>query len=99
MAKHRKGPEGKRYCFDYVTKDGDYWESPSFDLFTVSKNFSKEYSDYTAWRHYRSVNKLKDPFPFKTPDDRIVSEPSAGEKLCCLWIIGPPSSGKTLWAN
>lgn len=33
VAKHRKGQDGKKYCYEYVTKDGDYWENTEFDFF------------------------------------------------------------------
>lgn len=50
VSKHRRGDQGKRHCYEYVIKDGDYWESTPFDLFTTSKNFIKEYADFTAWK-------------------------------------------------
>lgn len=53
VSKHRKGLAGARYCYEYATKDGDYWESDGFDLFCVSRNFVKESNDYDAWRYYR----------------------------------------------
>ena len=99
VSKHRRGSDGRRYCYDYVTKDNDYWESNDFDLFCVSKNFLKEFTDYNSWRHYRTVRSLKSPYPFTRPDNIIVNEPNRDEKQCCLWIKGAPSSGKTRWLN
>lgn len=69
VSKHRRGAEGKRYCYEYCTKDGDYWESDGFDLHVCSKNFVKERSDYVSWKYYRSVRLLKDPYPFELPSD------------------------------
>lgn len=80
VSKHRKGDQGKRTCYEYCIKDGDYWESTPFDLFTCSKNFLKEFADFTAWKQYRSSRALENPFPFVDPLGNIINKPLPSEK-------------------
>ena len=42
VSKHRRGLDGRKYCYQYVTKDGNFKESEGFDFYVCSKNFIKE---------------------------------------------------------
>lgn len=43
--------------------------------------------------------KLENPFPFRDPNGKEITEPALDNKKCCYWIWGDASYGKNKWLN
>lgn len=95
----------------YCKKEGN-WHQEGFlsNLFTFIhwQSYIKNKADLTQWEADAKAQQLKDPFPFKLPRERrtngdfgfrVIKRADAALKNRHVLILGPPSTGKTKWAN
>lgn len=94
------------HAYAYASKDGDTFGFGDLDV-AVSrgkiagfKRFAEDLQAYT--RHVRTRS-LRSPFPFTVPHLKVGTAsfpaPVASERQRCLYIFGPPNTGKTKWAT